>query len=178
MNKTEAAHYLNIGVRSLERHTSDGRITAQKVKGKTGPALDYDAADLERLKAELEAPPPSPPSPANNALARVPATLLPSLHPRRANSDLAALQGAFEGEVDKEATTRFAVLLDAIEAHRKPRVSLSDKLLLTLDDAQSLTSLSRATLKAAIHSGQLPARRIGRGWKITRKSLEEWVSKL
>ncbi len=40
MNKNEAAAYLEIGLRSLERYTSDGRITAGRVKGKTGPVLD------------------------------------------------------------------------------------------------------------------------------------------
>lgn len=64
MNKTDAANYLGIRVRSLECHTSHQRIAAQRVKGRTGLTLDYAPEELERFKAELETSPPvSPPPP-------------------------------------------------------------------------------------------------------------------
>ncbi len=55
MNKAEAAEILEIGVRSLERYTSAGRIAAQRVKMPRGFALDYDQGEVERFKTELEA---------------------------------------------------------------------------------------------------------------------------
>ena len=55
MNKTEAAKYLGVGVRTLERYTSEGRLSPGRRRTKTGPALDYDPADLERFKAALQA---------------------------------------------------------------------------------------------------------------------------
>jgi excisionase family DNA binding protein len=174
MNKIEASQLLGIGVRSLERHTSEGRVAAQKVKGKTGPTLDYDRAELERFKAELEAPPPVPQAPPSAAMARLPqqdATV-------RRKSDLTALQGAFGGTMNKEAAMQFAAVLDAVEAHRSPRATLADKLLLTLTEAQALTGLSRGVLRAAIESGELKARQIGRAWRIKRPDLESYIKKL
>jgi excisionase family DNA binding protein len=178
MNKTEAANFLNIGVRSLERHTSDGRIAAHKVKGKTGPALDYEAEELARFKAELEAPPPVPQAPPQNALARLPGAHRGTSTGMRPASGLKAISGPFVTGMDKAGAAQFAAVLDAIEAQRKPRAALSEKLLLTLAEAQELTGLSRQVLRGAMDAGQLPARRMGRSWRIKKAELEGYVKKL
>jgi excisionase family DNA binding protein len=155
MNKTEAANYLEIGVRSLERYTSDGKVTPDKVKVKTGLALDYSQAELDRFKREvLEAPPESPPTAANvaaspaNALARLP-------HQSVAMVPVQSL-------VTRERAT----------------VPIEHKLLLTLAEAQALTGLSRGVLRAAIESGDLKAKQIGRAFRVKRADLEKYVGKL
>jgi excisionase family DNA binding protein len=188
MNKTEAAKYLGIGVRSLERHTSDGRVRAEPVKGKTGKRLDYDADELARFKEELEAPPPPLPegpqgSPPNlAAIAATSATALARLSGAPASlhrmSDLTGLAGAQTGEVDKEGAARFAAVLDAVEAHRKPRAELADKLLLTLAECSALTGLSRQNLRGAIGERKLKAKQIGRAWRVKKSDLEAFVEKL
>ena len=173
MNKAEAAKYLQIGVRTLERHTSEGRLQPGRVRTKTGLALDYDVAQLERFKAELEAeaaqvlaaPPEAPQGSPRGAatLARVePQVLAVS---RRAGGDSVI--------VPIELLARLAATLG--EAEKKPRVATVEKLLLDLAEAQALTGLSRAHLRAAIQSGALAGKRIGRGWKVRRDELERWV---
>lgn len=50
MNKNDAAKYLGVGLRTLERYTSAKRIAAKKIKTPNGPALDYEEAELDRFK--------------------------------------------------------------------------------------------------------------------------------
>jgi excisionase family DNA binding protein len=158
MNKTEAAKYLNIGVRSLERYTGEGRVIGQRIRGKTGLVLDYGAAELERFKAELEAPestevegsPSSAASPAT-ALARLP----------RQSLSIVATQPQ-----------------STLSKRERPTVAPEWKLLLTLEEAQALTGLSRSTLRAAIDGKALKAAQIGRAWRIRRGDLEKYLAKL
>lgn len=150
MNKTEAAQFLGIGVRSLERYTGDGRIVAHKVKGKTGPTLDYAPDDLERFKIGLEAPledSPVPPPNSATALARL---------PRPASS----------------------ALMSTRRERERPSVGVEHLLLLRLDEAGALTGLSRHTLRAAIDDGTLKAKQIGRAWRMRREDLEAYVKAL
>ena len=53
MNKQEAAEYLGVSVRALERYVQQGRIGGHYEKGKTRPTLVFDAAELEAFKTEL-----------------------------------------------------------------------------------------------------------------------------
>ena len=54
MNKHEAAKYLDVSVRTLQRLTSQGEIAAGEVRGKTGMVTDYAKEELDRYKAEQE----------------------------------------------------------------------------------------------------------------------------
>lgn len=74
-----------------------------------------------------------------------------------------------------------AQLLEAITTREQPRnepIRASEKLLLNLKDCQLLTGLSRLTIRDAIDSGNLKARIIGRGYKIKRRDLDQFVSNL
>ncbi len=53
--KAEAAEYLGISVRTLERYTRAQRIPAQYEKGKRHARVVYREEDLEALKADLAA---------------------------------------------------------------------------------------------------------------------------
>ncbi len=53
MNKQEAAEFLGVSVRALERYVQQGRIGGHYEKGKTRPTLVFDAAELEKFKDEL-----------------------------------------------------------------------------------------------------------------------------
>ena len=166
MNKTEAAKYLDIGVRSLERYTSDGRVQAIRQRGKTGMVLDYAPDELQRFQAELQAendaaqstPPPSPSvgGTGGEPLAKV-ATKGGAIVRRDELAELAATLAA----VGKSSATE-----------------ASHKLLLSLDECQTLTGLSRATLRSAIDDGALQARVIGRGFKIKRSDLDKYIGNL
>jgi excisionase family DNA binding protein len=167
MNKEQAAQFVGVSVRSLERAVRAGKVAHGFAQGKTRDLLDFDEGELQRFKDELEAArqavapaiSPTSPNPAT-ALARLPA---------RGQIEAARGTGPANGAA-------LAALLEALAA--RPAVPIADRLLLTLDDAAALCSVSRATLKAAITAGELPAHRVGRGLKITRKNLEAWTDTL
>jgi excisionase family DNA binding protein len=181
MNKTEAAKLLNIGVRTLERHTSAGHVAAQRVKMARGFALDYEPAELERFKAELEAenaaqlesPPPSPPPSPKGYTGALKATDGQAL----ATIDRRPATVATEGNNGAAIVAAIvAETVKAIEAQRQPGVET--KLVLTIDECRQLTGFSRAIIRAAIDAGELKARQIGRAWRVKRGDLDKWVKEL
>jgi excisionase family DNA binding protein len=167
MNKIEAAEFLGISPRSLERYTASGRIAAAYVKGRTRPTLEYSREDLDAFKAELEAPVEKPivPNPDTKALARIGGNASPrAIVPR-------------SGEL-----TALVQLLNEYSSaarHDKPTASeCAAKLLLTLAEAQVLTGLSRGVLRQAIEAKKLKARLIGKAFRIKRTDLDSYIAKL
>jgi excisionase family DNA binding protein len=167
MNKEEAAQFVGVSVRSLERAVAAGKVAHGYAPGKTRDLLDFDEGELQRFKDEMEAArqvvpaaiPTSPPN-AATALARLPA---------RGQIEAARGTGPANGAA-------LAALLEALAA--RPPVPIADRLLLTIQDAQELTGLSRATLRAAIDEKKLKAQKIGRAFRIKRSALDEFIKKL
>jgi excisionase family DNA binding protein len=54
---------------------------------------------------------------------------------------------------------------------------MTDKLLLTVREAQDVLSLGRSKLYELIASGELPVVRIGRAVRLPARALEAWVAK-
>jgi excisionase family DNA binding protein len=74
-----------------------------------------------------------------------------------------------------------AQLVEALTNHEQPRteaIRTSEKILLNLNDCRLLTGLSDANLRDAIHDSRLKAKIIGRGWKIKRQDLDEFINNL
>jgi excisionase family DNA binding protein len=177
MDKKTAAELLGVSEKTVSRYFASGRLAGCYVPGKTGRQLDFDSSNVERLKDELTAPIIATPKPGQREPGQS-STALARLVPPGAQSDLTPFGGRFNGEIDKEAAARYAAVLDAVEAHRKPRAELSDKLLLTLPECAALTGLSRGVLRAAIDTGDLKAKQIGRAWRVKRSDLEAWIKKI
>jgi hypothetical protein len=55
MTKREAAEYLGVSIRSLERYTKNGQLSCRYVPGKIGPRPVYDEPDLAAYKIRLQA---------------------------------------------------------------------------------------------------------------------------
>jgi hypothetical protein len=74
-----------------------------------------------------------------------------------------------------------AQLVEAIVSREEPRsasVRTSEKLLLTITDCRLLTGLSDANLRDAIKAETLKAKIIGRGYKVKRTDLDEFIENL
>lgn len=157
MNKKEAAERLGISTRQVEHYVSKNRLTVTYVRGRTGREASFDESEVERLKAELEAP------------------AFPTAALQAANSQTTGLVAPQERE-------RFLNVLEALSNDRRDtRASIADlaaKPLLTLAETQTLTGLSRATLREAIEAHKLKAKIIGRAWRVKRTDLDEYVKKL
>lgn len=55
MGEKEAADYLQLSVRTLQRYRDKGTLSYRKVSGKAGQMIAYDPAELDRLKQALAA---------------------------------------------------------------------------------------------------------------------------
>ena len=171
MNKQEAADFLGVSVRALERYTQQSRVSARYEKGKTRPIVTYDENELRQFKTELESKLHKPAVGSGNtdnlangkmALARL--------------SEHSGLSNTPAG------VERLIAALEALGLQRQEKqhivAPVEHKLLLTLKEAQALTGLSRAVLREAIEAGALKAQIISRAWRIRRTDLENYVKKL
>jgi excisionase family DNA binding protein len=159
MDKKTVAERLNISTRQVETYASQGRLGEVKyIRGRTGKQADYDEEAVEQLRVELETP--------DHAL----------MHRTDPNTGLLAPQ-------DRE---RFIAALEAISSREQTRagldapslVDLSVKPLLKLDEAARLTGLSKQTLRAAIETGKLKSKIIGRAYRMKRADLDTFIRKL
>lgn len=170
MDKKQAAEFLGVSVRALERYVQQQRISVRYEKGKTRPTANFDLAELEAFKAELNQP-----------------TIKPAVESRqiptedRSQEDKALV---YSGEVSEfgeitvidKLSSIIELLLD--REGSLPVVPVADKLLLTLPEAQALTGLSREFLRNAISQGQLKAQVIGKSWRIKRSDLDDYITNL
>ncbi len=176
MNKTEAAGFLEVSVRALERYVAAGRLACRYERGKTGKVAAFDPGDVEAFKRELEAPEVRAVPVVDNARQGAASATAPT------STALAKLDGRANpyGAQLMQALATLATMAPAVldKPSQAVTVPTEAKLLLTLSEAQALTGLSREVLRAAIDSGALKAQHIGRGWKIKRNDLNLWIDKL
>jgi excisionase family DNA binding protein len=175
MDKKQAAEFLNVSPRTLERYTTQGKISVGYKQGKTGAEAVYDKTELQRFKDELE----NRSFPARPAV-ESPATTIQSLATTTRDTGLTEAVGSASARL----SDAFEVLAEAIqhlkngEGKGAPAVTLGEKIMLTVQEASALTSLSRNHLFEAIHAGKLKAKIIGRGWRVKRTDLDAYVKKL
>ena len=190
LSKEEAAKYLGISPRQVERLTSENRLGVRYVKGRAKPSPRYDEGELARFKAEQER---TIEKPAVQVLGPEQGSRHDATNQKEALSLNVALNGAPSEALHVLAGQMLGALLQAAQAQpdtnpqndalpashnvalTRPQVLVGEKLLLDLAEAQALTGLSRDHLRAAIASGELQAKRIGRGFKVRRDELERWV---
>lgn len=166
MDKKQAADFLGISTRTLERYTTQGKIGVTYRQGKTAAEAIYDDEELRRFKESLE----NKTFPARPAVE--PETGVQALVATARATGLTEAVGSFRNDL--------IVALEALKPNSShaPTVPIADKVMLTLPEAAALTSLSRSYLQQAIHAGALKARIIGRGWRVKRDDLDAYVKKL
>ncbi len=162
MNKKKAAEFLGVSTRLVEKYASEGRLgEVTYVRGKTGKQAEYDQTAVENLKKQLESPDTAI-APKNPDARLFVAQLLEAMATRE-QAHIEAIRGLLSG---------------TSEEPRSASVRVSEKILLNLTDCRLLTRLSETSLREAIKSGELRAKIIGRGWKVKRQDLDEFVSNL
>ena len=170
MNKQEAANFLGVSVRALERYVQQGRISVKYEKGKTRPTANFDQIELEVFKEVLNQP-----------------TVKPAFESRQITTEQQLQTGKLVHEGSELAEFGEIGVIDKLSSiieallgtgDNQPVVPIADKLLLTKKEAQALTGLSSEFIKSAIASGELKAKVIGKGWRVKRSDLQEYVDKL
>ena len=173
MNKQEAAKFLGVSVRALERYVQQGRISVKYEKGKTRPTANFEQAELETLREELTQP-----------------SVKPAFESRQISTERRQEIGItvqtpgeiteFD-EISEIATVnKLASIIEGFldQDNNQPKISVAEKLLLTIAEAQTLTGLSKEFLKNSISSNNLKAKLIGKSWRIKRSDLDEYIEKL
>ncbi len=170
MKKKEAAEYLGVSVRALERYVQQGKISVRYEKGKTRPTANFDQGELEEFKAQLNQP-----------------TIKPAVESRQITTDFNNGEGGSDIEpvtvaIGGELTVvdRLASMVEMLINRRdkQPAVPIESKILLTLDEAQGLTGLSKGFLRNEIKQGNLKAKVIGKSWRVKRSDLDKFVEEL
>jgi len=174
MDKEEAAKFLGISTRSLERYLAQGKISARYERSdKTRPKAIFEKEDLERFKEDLSIKTVRPAViPEDSATLRQ-----ESDTSRQTLTNLPIVwgtDGEKAGEAVIEALAR-AIELVMERERRKGAFPPDKKTLLTLKEAQILTGLSRQRLKDAITTGKLKATNLGRVWRVKRSELDRYI---
>ncbi|MEO1431218.1 MAG: helix-turn-helix domain-containing protein [Cyanobacteria bacterium J06633_8] len=167
MNKKQAAEYLGVSVRAIERYTQQGRLTVRYEKGRTRPTANYNQAELQAFKQELNQP-----------------TIKPAIESPKIptdvydETDIVSVNVAEFGE--STVVDRLAGMVEMliVRGDKKPTVPIEAKILLNLNEAQQLTGLSKGFLRDAINKGNLKAKQIGKSCWVKRKNLNEFVNDL
>lgn len=188
MNKQEAADFLGVSVRALERYVQQGKISVKYEKGKTRSTANFDAVELEAFRVELNQPSYKPAVETRQTPQQRQTTPKdesrqnsPDNQPQTDKNLLHSGEIAtFDGVDELSVIDKLSIIIETLLNKSQTQLSLSiaDKLLLKLPEAQALTGLSREILRSAIKQGTLKAEKIGRSWRIKRTDLDEYVAKL
>ena len=168
LNKQQAAEFLGVNVRTLERYTQEGKIGSRYEKGKTRSVVVYDEEELRAFKAAQETK-----------------TYKPSVDHTSTNPDRDEAALSKRVEVSQlhlfEGLNHLADVLKVLREEPSPlrlTVPIHHKLTLSLTEASALSGISRQRLRAAIKDGTLTAQIIGRGYRVKRTDLEDYVDSL
>jgi excisionase family DNA binding protein len=178
MNKQEAAEFLGVSPRQIERYIKENRIGVRFEKGRTKPTPIYDESELRRFKEELERPVHRP------AVQRMgnPMESASNEMPTQSDGALSLLSQPSQFE----ALVR---LVEAIGAHSiqapgavKLAASVQDialKLMLSVEEAAIYSGLSKGAIDEAIRAGKLAAHKgKWRGRRVKRADVEKLIAKL
>jgi excisionase family DNA binding protein len=179
MNKKDAAEFLGVSVRAVERYTQQGKLSVTYAKGRTRPVAEYRQEELDALRAEITA----------NLYHQRPAHEKPNFaNPEQGGGVVAtAPTQALQRASSEQGMQAFALMVaDALreaQAHANGTggavsVSIGDKLMLSIDEAAALAGVSANHIYVAIRAGKLKAKIVGRGWRVKRPDLDDYVKKL
>lgn len=159
LNKQEAADYLRITVRQLQRLMSQGRISHTRVRGPKGDVALFDRKELERYVTERDAQVYVPSRPAGT-------------------SDISRVSG----QSQDVSLARIRPTLEAFAKVFDPRktlpalADLAQKHWLTRQEAIRLSGLPRKDIEEALRKRKLGTKRGGR-WLVKRVDLESYTAK-
>lgn len=175
---TEAARALEISVRTVQRRLDAGEYEATTVAGKRCVRLsvkDFPDGIPEDVTLDV----------TGDSVDR---TALKSARDTTGDNQRDSTALVPLRDVGGSQVQALVTLIDAVDEartsrrdseHKKPTAQESAaKLLLNLEEAQVLTGISSAALRASIQNGELKAKKIGRGWKMRRADLESYLEQI
>ncbi len=183
MNKKEAAEFLGVSEKTVERYKSSGKLSARLKRivgtdGKSRKVLDFNQSDLDRLKRELSGNVVFPELTDGHAQ-----TETQTDTDRQTQLDSANFANNKLSTVGQTQTANlFEMIFKSLETISERNLRASDrfqKLMLTVDEASAVSGLPKAFLDRAIKKdGALKATKIGGRYRIKRQDLDEFINNL
>jgi excisionase family DNA binding protein len=183
MNKKEAAEFLEVSEKTVERYKSSGKLSARLKRiigadGKSRKVLDFNQSDLERLQREISGNVVFP-----EVTNRQPQTKTQTDTDGQTQLDTANFA---ESEISIYGQTQtanlFGIIFKSIETISERHLQISNrfqKLVLTVDEAAAVSGLPKAYIDRAIKKEKtLKATKIGGRYRIKRQDLDEFVNNL
>lgn len=182
MNKKEAAQFLEVSEKTVERYKSAGKLSARMKRitgddGKARQVLDFSESELQRIKQELSGE-----------------TIFPMVtngHPQTKTqtdtdrqTELDRLNIANEESLilgQTQTVTVIKAIFERIETVFERQIQASDraqKLMLSIVEASAISGLPKSFIRQSIKDGKLKAVVIGRTYKIKRTDLDSFVRDL
>ncbi len=183
MNKKEAAEFLELSEKTVERYKSSGKLSARMKRivgadGKSRKVLDFNQSDLDRLKRELSGSVVFPELTDGHAQTKTQTDTDRQTQPDNAN--FANNELSTVGQT--QTANLFEVIFKSLETISERNLRASDrfqKLMLTVDEAAAVSGLPKVFLDRAIKKdGALKATKIGGRYRIKRQDLDEFINNL
>ena len=170
LTKKEAAEYLGVSTRTLERYVKNGKLSVRYEDSQNGEIALFDSGELDQFSDDKQTPRIRLASTDSGLAMTTTDTLL-----RNSSGVVGGLLAPFQ-----ELTERLIFALSDYEQIRQKITpnQLQGKLLLTLAEAQIMTGLSRELLMEAIRDKRLPSQIMGKAYRIKAKDLECFVDEL
>lgn len=191
ITKSQAQEILGGSERKIERLVKSGKLpVAHYEKGARKPTPFFNQADVESLKDEALNPSVAALSTETDTTTDESDKTTKRQNDNPSNHALVKAAQPFrlgQTQETSELTARLVEALETLAAQSDkaqsvkttlPLSDLSVKLLLTLPECSALTGLSRATIKAVIDAESLPAKQMGKAWRVKRADLEQWIKSL
>ncbi len=183
MNKREAAEFLGLSEKTVERYKSSGKLSARLKRivgedGKSRKVLDFNQADLERLKRELSGNIVFPELTDGHAQTKTQTDTDRQTQIDSAN--FATNELSIVGQT--QTANLFGMIFKSFETISERQLEASNrfqKLMLTVDEAAEISGLPKAYIDRAIKkAGTLKATKIGGRYRIKRQDLDDFIKKL
>lgn len=182
MTKKEAAEFLAISVKMLEKYMAQQRITFSHIKGKYGDVVDFAQEELDRFKQEM----------GKGKVVVSPAIVKTDSSTTATNATNATTPNTSTTLTTKEdnvhiSTKDFMGILEKIARELKhnnkqlnttPLDQLSFKLALSLEETALLSGFPLGIIKRAIKEGSLKAVKVGRVRRVKTLDLDSWIKHL
>jgi hypothetical protein len=167
LGKKEAADYLGMSTRTLERYVNDGRLSVRYEESANGQIALFDPEELDQLKEQKQIPRIKP--------AVIGSELAPTSSDINLSGNVGGLFTPFQRLIE-----RLILALNTRDDFRQKitPAQLQGKLLLKISEVQVLTGLSREFLIESIKDESLKAQIIGKAYRVKFKDLERFIDEL
>jgi excisionase family DNA binding protein len=183
MNKREAAEFLGLSEKTVERYKSSGKLSARLKRivgedGKSRKVLDFNQADLERLKRELLGSVIFPELTDGHTQTKTQTDI-----DRQTQVDSANFANNELSIVGQTQTANlFRMIFKSFETMSERHLEVSSrfqKLMLTVEEAAAISGLPKACIDRAIKKEHtLKATKISGRYRIKRQDLDDFINKL